>query len=315
LNNKEDNIMSNYLRNRGNDYLLGDFFNDFFVPETPNEKHLMKTDIKENEKNLSSQICDEEIEKIVDVAMSREVNVANVKEIELEEVQESAGKETKESEVTIRGKVEKQEFRNLTYIYSDSFSNTDDFSNTKDENIFAISPNDFSANEIMKLYKTVKSIHPDSFVALDLPIIANGADLELLQNSLADLKEKAIKFDFVVSNNLYGLQFANYGYKIIAGFGHNVYNNLTTLKLKELGVCMVVQSVELEKNLTSVLPVLTMRNFRLPLMTFAHCPYKTVNSNTCKKCSYSNNLTYSKGGKQYLLRRVKLSQCYFTMTN
>lgn len=48
--------MSNYLRNRGNDYLLDDFFNDFFVPETSNEKHLMKTDIKENEKNFEVSV-------------------------------------------------------------------------------------------------------------------------------------------------------------------------------------------------------------------------------------------------------------------
>lgn len=240
--------------------------------------------VENNEKHLTAEVCEEEIQKMLKVAD--------------EEPRQLQGQEQGQAQAQSKSQT-------LTYVYSNCAIPIDI------KGIVAILPNAYTESEVAKLYKLVKN--KTKRIALDLPIIANAADLKIITNLLTSLKANEIKFEYLVSNNLYGLQFAELGYKLIAGFGHNVYNNLATHCLKELGASKVVESVENEKGLSSALPVLRMKNFKLSLMTFAHCPYKTVNGNTCKKCSYNAKLTYAKGDEIYELRRTRLSQCYFAL--
>ncbi|MDD4839876.1 MAG: U32 family peptidase [Clostridia bacterium] len=221
---------------------------------------------------------------------------------------------------------------NLYFVYSDKNSDMNAEYIGESNSIFAISPSEYCAKEIERLVKRVKALRDNCKIALVLPIIANGADLMYIENSLKSLTESGTVFEYLVSNNIYGLYFKNSGYKIIAGFGQNVFNNLATSELEILGASIVVPSVELkliekksnslksnvdantEYEFSSLLPICEMQNFRLPLMTFAHCPFKTLNENPCKNCSFVNNtLAYNIYNKQYEIHRVKLAQCYFVL--
>lgn len=53
---------------------------------------------------------------------------------------------------------------------------------------------------------------------------------------------------------------------------------------------------------------------RIPLMTFAHCPRKTVNDNSCATCG--NEITYAdEQGNKFPMRFYKVANCYSQMLN
>lgn len=145
-------------------------------------------------------------------------------------------------------------------------------------------------------------------VLLDLPLFASGKDLAKIEALLESLEIKN-----VVSNNIYGLYFALKGYKVLAGQGHNIANVFAESALKDFGIAEYCQSceyplfeggdvlrrVELDKD--------------IPLMTFAHCPYKTLKDCDCSKCAYKPNLILTREKRKYRVRRVRVASCRFEL--
>lgn len=147
-------------------------------------------------------------------------------------------------------------------------------------------------------------------VILDLPIVANGKDLKIIESVL----EKLPQIKALVSENIYGLYFASKGYAVIAGQGHNIANALAVDEAKNLGASGFVPSLEypdFEANEDEIARYNADKN--IPLMTFAHCPYKTMFGNDCSKCSYKGDMTLQREKHTYKVRRATLSQCYFAM--
>lgn len=169
-----------------------------------------------------------------------------------------------------------------------------------------LKPNVYSASSVKSAIALLDIDVKD--VILDLPILANGKDLARIETLLKELGIKA-----VVSNNIYGLYFAKQGYEIVAGQGHNVANAQAELCLKALGAkhyapsleypdfcgCGALDRVDVDQN--------------LPLMTFAHCPYKTIFANDCSKCSYKPNLVLTREKRRYSVRRVVVDACRFEL--
>ena len=147
-------------------------------------------------------------------------------------------------------------------------------------------------------------------VILDLPIVANGKDLQIIEGVL----EKLPQIKTLVSENIYGLYFASKGNTVIAGQGHNIANALAVDEVKNLGASGYVPSLEysdFEANDGGIARYSADKN--IPLMTFAHCPYKTMFGNDCAKCSYKGDMTLIREKHAYKVRRTTLSQCYFAL--
>lgn len=179
---------------------------------------------------------------------------------------------------------------------------------TLDKNeIVALSPETYSVKEVQRLLETLCLSEREA--ALELPIIANGNDLRVLENLLESTGIKTL-----VSENIYGLYFSEKGYNVLAGQGHNAANFMTVYALKSLGAAAVIPSLEYpDMQSDGALPVLEAKS-ALPLMTFAHCPFKTLFGNDCAHCSYKNGLTLTRGGKRYNVRRTIVSRCYFSLS-
>ncbi len=148
------------------------------------------------------------------------------------------------------------------------------------------------------------------FVYLNLPNIANSHDIQKLKSLLTELGTQNVG---VVANNLYAMCFAKLGYKTIVGYQMNVVNTKTAEILVLLGAEAFIKSIEsdlaLELNIG--------HNYvgKPTIMTFCHCPYKTVyNYNSCKECEYHEGLIYQSEDKQnYLIRRIRCASCYFEL--
>ena len=159
-------------------------------------------------------------------------------------------------------------------------------------------PSEYSEKEINKMLGEL-GLSEDK-VALQLPIIANGKDLAVIEKLLGELK--GIKT--LVSENIYGFEFADRGYKVIAGAGHNALNRFAYKALNQLGANEVLPSIESGE---------LCYEDELPLMTFAHCPYKTLFGNDCAHCTYKEGLMLSREKRKYRVVRTKAHNCYFSL--
>ena len=100
----------------------------------------------------------------------------------------------------------------------------------------------------------------------------------------------------VVINNLYALDFK---VEKIAGGGMNVYNSYTANYLN-----MQYLSAENESDI------------KMPYMTLKHCPMKSNLNANCVNCPYKEGYTYTMpNGKEMKLKRIKLSDCTFYLTD
>ncbi|MCM1306386.1 MAG: U32 family peptidase [Bacteroides sp.] len=157
-------------------------------------------------------------------------------------------------------------------------------------------PSEYSADKIRAMLAAL-DLAQDR-VALQLPIIANGKDLAAIEKLLAEFSG----IRTLVSENIYGLEFASRGYKVIAGAGHNALNAYAVDALKDLGASEVLPSVESGGYKDEI-----------PLMTLAHCPYKTIFGNDCAHCTYKSGLTLTREKRKYKVLRTKIHNCYFLL--
>jgi len=175
------------------------------------------------------------------------------------------------------------------------------------EIIVCYSPNLWS-NEIKETLQNIKNLgYMD--VALNLPIIANSKDVTLINSILKSLDFKP----YLISNNIWGLQYLKQGYQVICGYNHNIFNSISANFLLSLGVSGIVQSIEKE---SSYLDDCYGYVGKPSLMNFCHCPYKTYKNSTCVNCGFSENLILqSQQNQSYQIRRIKLSLCYFELVS
>lgn len=146
-------------------------------------------------------------------------------------------------------------------------------------------------------------------VMLELPIIANGKDLQIIENVL----EKLPAIKTLVSENIYGLHFVQKGYKVITGQGHNIANAYAVYAVKGLGACGYVPSLEYPDFCADEAIARYSVGKNIPLMTFAHCPYKTMFDCDCSKCAYKGDMTLQREKHVYKVTRTTLSRCYFAL--
>lgn len=147
----------------------------------------------------------------------------------------------------------------------------------------------------------------ESEVALGLPIIANGKDIAAIEKLLADMP----KIKTLVSHNVYGLYFAKKGYEIVAGQGHNIANGYAVLAAEQLGAHAYEPSLEYRDFAAHDTIKRYAPSKDIALMTFAHCPYKTIYGNDCKNCRYKGDISVSREKRSYVIKRTRVAGCYF----
>ena len=200
---------------------------------------------------------------------------------------------------------QQNKFSNIFVINEDNFS----FAKNKlsKDCIVVLSPQQYNKNVVQKFLDEFKGFK----VGLNLPIIANHKDLIMLDDIINQNKDLVL-----VSNNIYGLHYTN-THQVIAGLGMNVFNNYTVQFLKNLGVNACLLSIEQQlSNITMLKNLYVYSLGYVPLMTFAHCPYKTIYKNTCKTCKFTKGLSYTDvSGNKFCIVRHQLSQCYFELLN
>ena len=186
----------------------------------------------------------------------------------------------------------------------------DEFNIEKDkigDKTIIVSPKNYNNDTAISIVNKLKSINYDKTLYLNLPIVATGDEVKVLDNMLEKISRLYNNVG-VVANNLYGLKYLNI-YPVIGGTGLNVYNSYTAKALTDLNVKDIFANVELNIN-----------DFGLtysgnhPLMTLCHCPYKATKNSTCNNCKGDTLLNYTdEKGNKYKIRRYKVLNCYFEL--
>lgn len=168
-------------------------------------------------------------------------------------------------------------------------------------------PSKWNGSEIKQVLALANLDEKD--VALELPIIANGKDIKTIEKTLSELPE----IRTLVSENIYGLHFAQRGYNVICGQGHNIANVFAVDCVRALGASAYVPSLEYKDfEAKSDTPRYCVSE-DIALMTFAHCPYKTLYGGDCKSCAFKDDMTLEREKHTYKIRRNRVSQCYFAL--
>ncbi len=181
--------------------------------------------------------------------------------------------------------------------------------------IVVLSPRDYNAKSVGSSIawlgrKGVKNI------ALRLPVILNSKDIVLLKKAVNENK-----------NDISSLVLENYGhfelayemqnethknFDLIAGNGLNIVNREQIELTTSLGAIAHQTSYESKANFSAQNSVVV-KNFKLPLMTFAHCPHKTTQGQECKNCTRSDDIIISHKNKNYVIERTRVAGCCFEL--
>lgn len=173
-----------------------------------------------------------------------------------------------------------------------------------DNDILAIEPIVYSKQNVLKVIESAR--HKSKNIALVLPIIANYKDQKIIDEIVDNIDNNIA----LIINNTWGLKYIK-THKIIAGLGMNVHNLLCANTLKEMGVSDIIFSKEITHNYAGFYHFTFGKH---SLMTFVHCPFKTLFNNECKQCKFSKNLKIQgENGRVYEVHRTTISQCYFTL--
>lgn len=143
---------------------------------------------------------------------------------------------------------------------------------------------------------------------LKLPIIAMADDLDIVDNILKECPNIAL-----MAENIYGLDYLNDGFEVLAGSNMNITNDYTLTYLKSIGVKNMVGSIE--RWCQPLGGVYRITSGNLVLMTFAHCPYKTICNSTCEACKYAGVIKINGGGNEYTVRKYRVAKCYYELVD
>ncbi len=192
-------------------------------------------------------------------------------------------------------------FKNIVVVNEE----TQNFVEKEKNTLYVLSPKLLCEKSVDDFKKNFKGL----CVGLETPNLANNKDTKMLKSILEKNKDLC-----VVANNLYGLSFLK-SHKVIAGINMNIFNNYAISYLNSCGVCGFIVSTEQQKeNIKGVENFFVYSLGFVPLMTFAHCPYKTVSGGSCKNCTFDGKLTYyDVKNNPYKIYRYQMSQCYFKL--
>ena len=118
-------------------------------------------------------------------------------------------------------------------------------------------------------------------LGLCLPILANDTDCEKIEKIVSKIDAN---LTYIVQNIGELALVKKLKLKFIAGEHLNIANSFSTAFWLNNGAQHIIYSKEFEipnPNYYKLLPT------NINLMTFAHCPYKTLFKNDCKNCKYS----------------------------
>lgn len=183
-----------------------------------------------------------------------------------------------------------------------------------------IAPSAYTAEEVTKTIAELE-LEP-SEVALKLPPLASGRDIAAIDALLDEVPIRTL-----VAESIYGMEYAARGYRVIAGEGLNIANDFAAREAIRLGAYAVTPSLEFKQGVTTAAnlgygcgkrdipaPIRVFASdYRYPLMTLAHCPYKTQFANDCAHCSYAPGLTLRRGRREYAVRRIRMARCVFEL--
>ena len=180
--------------------------------------------------------------------------------------------------------------------------------NFKKENntTYVYKPEIYTSSNIKNAYEILK---PN--FALYMPTILDFEDCSLIENILKELPKNISLY----SNNIGVLNFKNQGYNIIASPLMNIKNTLAIKCLNSLCVTTICSSIESDFEFANNHNLIFFESGEFPLMTFAHCPYKTIFKNTCDSCKYNKNLVLSNPNLgSYKIKRTLIKNCQFELT-
>ncbi len=145
-------------------------------------------------------------------------------------------------------------------------------------------------------------------LGLCLPILANDNDCKKIVEIVSQLPHDIV----YILQNIGHLQLAcEQKLTFIAGEHLNIANSFSSAFWINNGATGIIFSKEFDvpnPNYYKLLPT------NINLMTFAHCPYKTLFNNDCKNCKYSPNLKlHAQNGHIFDIKRYQITQCYFTL--
>lgn len=156
-----------------------------------------------------------------------------------------------------------------------------------DAEIIVLDPEIYSEETINLFVEKCEKVK--SKAVLNLPNFALTQDIVMLKNLVEKTKIA------VMVNNVYGLSFDTEKY---IGGGVNIYNDYSAKYLN--------------------LPYIKAENskYKMPYMTFRHCPMKEHLNANCSNCPYKEGYYYKmEGGQIFNLKRKKLSTCTFYLTD
>lgn len=146
---------------------------------------------------------------------------------------------------------------------------------------------------------------------LVLPVISFENDIKVLYKII---EKYNTQIDFIQINNISQTTIAEkYNLPYIIGMGISVYNSLLINRLKPIAAVAGCELNDKEINdikANTDIPILFYDSESVPLMELTHCPYK-ANALNCGNCD--KQLVYSRFGKRFYIRKLKLSRCYFTL--
>ena len=192
-------------------------------------------------------------------------------------------------------------FSNLAII--DDTSDIERLCDKYDALIFA--PENYSIDAIYKK-KTEYSKYFDTPFIINLPNIAMYQELNIIDKIVERFKNDNVIF---VANNLYAFDYIKTGANIMIGSQMNIANDYSATFCVSYGIGDIIASIESFRSLNTNFYRLT---GKCVLMTFAHCPIKTLYKCECKDCKYTGKLELV-GSDKYSLRRYKVANCYFEL--
>lgn len=184
------------------------------------------------------------------------------------------------------------------------------FSGYKDLNeydAFILSPLDYSLKNIKSFISKFEKYSSKPLI-INLPIIALDCDLKIIDNIVDTFKDKV----YFMANNIYAFDYISSGAKIIGGYNLNIINNYSASMYLKLGASALTSSIE--KSFARLKGCYKYAG-KSVLMTFAHCPHKTLNHNDCIECSCDGKMKLVGTSGEFFIRRYRVAKCYFELVD
>lgn len=158
-------------------------------------------------------------------------------------------------------------------------------------------------------FKSCNKLNIQKNSALFLPVITNFDDKKIINNIINSLPSTHPLF----VNNIGGIYYKIYqAHDVIISPLLNIKNKYAIICLNEFGITKICSSIEANKQFIEENNLIYFSSGNFPLMTFAHCPYKTVYENNCQNCKFDEKLSYtSESNQEYKIKRTKIANCYF----